>query len=768
MVYRVHQEAPLLYEAREIDHILDEFPIIGPHQLKHWEWIANYYMCPLGDVYRSAVPATLILESETILTLSENTDAELPALTDEEYLIYEALQRQPRLQMREIIQILNKKSVFGVIRQLLAKKIVEVSEQLNENYKPKLVRYAQLSARYNEGAGLQELLEQLKNADKQKALVLAYFQLANRGDLVTVKELLQQAEAGLAAFKALCDKAIFEEYYLREGRVRFTKQTTELPVLSDIQQAALDNIRQQFNNKEICLLFGVTSSGKTEIYIRLIAEAIAKGQQVLYLLPEIALTTQLVGRLVKYFGDKVTVFHSRYSNNERTEAWENVLQNKSNARIIIGARSALFLPFANLGLIVVDEEHEATFKQHDPAPRYHARDAATVLGKLWNAKILLGSATPSVETFYNVSQEKYGLVKLTERFRNILMPEIVVVDLKKKYERKQMAGHFSDTLSDAIRKTLVDKGQIILFQNRRGYAKMVECETCGHVPQCSHCDVSLTYHLTRNLLRCHYCGYAIAKPVRCHACGSAALNTKGFGTEQVQEELTMLFPQARVGRMDQDTTRGKSAFETLLYDFRRGDIDILVGTQMLAKGLDFENVRLVGIMNADNILFQPDFRAFERGYQLMAQVAGRSGRAGAQGTVIIQTFQPSHPVITQVAQNDYDGMYLDQIHEREQYRYPPFYRIIRLTLRHREFDKTRDSAVWLHSMLAQTLPMPVLGPEEPLISRIRNEYLRSIMIKIPGNLSLEGTKKTIRRTLDSFHAIPQFRSVKVTVNVDPY
>jgi primosomal protein N' (replication factor Y) len=538
--------------------------------------------------------------------------------------------------------------------------------------------------------------------------------------------------------------------------------------LSPAQQNAFDEIKNNFTQKEVCLLHGVTSSGKTEIYIKLIEEYIATGKQVLYLLPEIALTTQLVGRLRAYFGNKVAVFHSKYNNNERVEVWNQVLGHSPKAQVVIGARSALFLPFHNLGFIIVDEEHEQTFKQVDPAPRYHARDAAIVLSHSHKAKVLLGSATPSIETYFNAQSEKYGLIELSTRFGNVRMPDIELVDLKDKYFRKKMTGHFSDTLIDEITTALSLGEQVILFQNRRGYSPIIECITCGHVPQCQQCDVSLTFHKHKNQLRCHYCGYTMAKPTHCHSCSSVDLTTKGFGTEQIEQELISIFPNAKTGRMDQDTTRGKFGFEKIIDSFKNREIDILVGTQMLAKGLDFDNVSLVGIMNADNMLYHPDFRAFERSFQMMTQVAGRSGRSEKQGKVVIQTYNPNHNTIQQVTNNDYIGMYKEQLYDRKIYKYPPYFRIIKLTLKQRDFDKLKEGAMWLYQVMSQNLNMPVLGPEEPGISRIRNEYIRTIMIKIPQNTSIGGTKKTIQKILNSFEAVAAYRAIKVTINVDFY
>jgi len=614
------------------------------------------------------------------------------------------------------------------------------------------------------------LLETLKSANKQKEIVLSYFQLsATEKKPITVKKLTESANSSSAVVKALIDKEIFEEYYLQEDRVNFKGKSSENQLkLSIAQQSAFEAIQQNLKQKEVCLLHGVTSSGKTEIYTKLIEEYIATGKQVLYLLPEIALTTQLVGRLREHFGNKVAVFHSKYSNNERVEVWNQVLENSEKAQIVIGARSALFLPFQDLGFIIVDEEHEQTYKQVDPAPRYHARDAAIVLANLQKAKVLLGSATPSMETYYNAKSGKYGFVEIFERYGNVLMPEIELVDLKDKYFRKKMVGHFSDVLIEEITNALALGEQVILFQNRRGYSPLLECVTCGHVPQCQQCDVSLTYHKHKNQLRCHYCGYSIAKPTNCHTCSSVDLTTKGFGTEQIQQELSELFPSHKIGRMDQDTTRGKFGFEKIIDSFKNREIDILVGTQMLGKGLDFDNVTLVGIMNADNMLYHPDFRAFERSFQMMTQVSGRSGRSEKQGKVIIQTYSPLHNTIQQVTKNDYVGMYNEQLYERQIYKYPPYFKLVKLTLKHRDFDKLKQGSMWLYQVMQQNLPMPVLGPEEPPISRIRNEYIRTIMVKIPMNISVGNTKKTIQKMLNSFEAVPSYRSIRVILNVDFY
>ncbi|WP_396169894.1 primosomal protein N', partial [Flavobacterium sp.] len=780
LVVEIHQNKPGLYEAKEIHQILDEKPIVTDVQITHWLWIASYYMCAIGDVYRSAMPSALLLESETIIAKRNDGFVDEIQLSDDEFLIYEALQTQASLKVQDIMNILNKKNVFPVIQKLIDKNILVLQEEMLESYTPKLVRYVRLHAKYETNEGLGALLEVLKNANKQKEIVLNYFQLSAsekaRGEAersgakpITVKKLIEASNSTSTIIKALIDKEIFEEYYVQVDRVNFSGKTTEEQLqLSEAQQKAFEEVNHSFTEKDVCLLHGVTSSGKTEIYIKLIELCIKEEKQSLYLLPEIALTTQLVSRLRDYFGNKVAVFHSKYNNNERVEVWQQVFAGSSKAQIVIGARSALFLPFSNLGLIIVDEEHEQTFKQVDPSPRYHARDAAIVLANSFKAKVVLGSATPSIETYFNAQSGKYGLVEIFKRYGNVKMPKIELVDLKDKYFRKQMSGHFSDTLIEGITNALSLGEQVILFQNRRGYSPIIECLTCGHVPQCPQCDVSLTYHKHKNQLRCHYCGYSMAKPTNCHSCTSVHLTTKGFGTEQIQQELIELFPNTKIGRMDQDTTRGKFGFEKIIDSFKNKEIDILVGTQMLAKGLDFENVSLVGILNADNMLYHPDFRAFERSFQMMTQVSGRSGRSEKQGNVIIQTYNPDHNTIQQVVQNNYIGMYKEQMYERQIYKYPPYFKLIKLTLKHRDFDKLKEGSIWLYQVMQQNLSIPVLGPEEPPISRIRNEYIRTIMVKIPTSQSLVGTKKTIQKILNSFDVVSQYRAIKVSVNVDFY
>ncbi|ELV7524810.1 primosomal protein N' [Flavobacterium psychrophilum] len=769
LVLELHHNAPTLYEAKEIHQIVDQKPIVTEVQLQHWQWIASYYMCTLGEVFRCALPSALQLESETIISAKKDFIINENELSDEEYLLVEALKQQSSLKISEVTSVLNKKKVLPIIQQLLAKNVITLQEEMIEEYKPKLVRYIRLFSQFNSNDKLEELLLVLKNAQKQKEILLSYFQLqATTKKPISVKGLTEFSGGTLAVIKALIDKEIFEEYYIQEDRVSFDDVNISQIVLSEPQNKALSAIETVFTSKEVCLLHGITASGKTEVYIKLVEKFLEQKKQCLYLLPEIALTTQLVSRLTKHFGNKVAVFHSKYSNNERVEVWNQVLNSSEKAQIVIGARSALFLPFQDLGFIIVDEEHEQTFKQTDPAPRYHARDAAIVLANFHKAKVLLGSATPSIETYFNTKNDKYGLVELHERFGNAVLPEIELVDLKDSYFRKKMTGHFSQNLIDDIAEALSNGEQVILFQNRRGYSPVIECMTCGHVPQCPQCDVSLTYHKFKNQLRCHYCGYSIAKPTNCHVCSSIDLTSKGFGTEQIELELASLFPTKNIKRMDQDTTRGKNAFEKLIGSFKNREIDILVGTQMLAKGLDFDNVSLVGILNADSMLYFPDFRAFERSFQMMTQVSGRAGRSDKKGKVIIQTYNTNHNTIQQVVQNDYLSMFNEQLYERKIYHYPPYFKLIKLTLKQKDFDKLKEGSMWLYQVLKQQFDIPVLGPEEPAINRIRNEYIRTILIKIPQEKSLGNTKKTIQRILNSFESVSQFRAIKVGVNVDFY
>tara|TARA_R110002050_G_scaffold74772_6_gene160376 strand:+ start:157214 stop:159622 length:2409 start_codon:yes stop_codon:yes gene_type:complete len=770
IVFSIHNDAPTAYESKDIHQILDENPIVNAKQLQLWQWIANYYMCTLGDVMRAALPSGFILESETVITRNNIKIIDESVLKDDEFLVYEALQHQSSLKIHDISNILDKKNVLPVIKRLIEKEAISVEEEVYEKYKPKLVRYVKLHSNFSSETALRKLLDDLSRAPKQKQVVMTLFSVsATTKKPVKVSDLSNESDASSSIIKTLIDKGIFEEYHIQIDRVQYSGEDNEdSKHLNAYQETALKEVKESFKTHNVSLLHGVTSSGKTEVYVKLIEDAMSQGKQVLYLLPEIALTTQLVTRLQNYFGEQVAVFHSKYSTHERVEVWNNVLDHSAKAKIVLGARSSIFLPFDNLGLIIVDEEHEQSFKQFDPAPRYHARDTAVVMAYMHEAKILLGSATPSLESYFNAKQNKYGFIELMHRFNDVLMPDVELVDIKDKQKKKLMKGHFSDRLILEMTETLQEGHQIILFQNRRGFSPIVECNTCGVSPQCPNCDVSLTYHQYRYQLRCHYCGYVEVMLKTCKACGSNEIDSKGFGTEQIEAEVKLLFPDHNVARMDLDTTRGKYGYEKIITALEQQEIDILVGTQMLTKGLDFRNVKLVGIMNADNMLNFPDFRAHERSFQLMLQVAGRAGRTEERGKVLIQTYNPYHNILQQVSTNNYVDMYNEQMNDRYNFKYPPIYKQIKITLKHKDYNRVETASIWFAKSLRQVFADFVLGPESPPVARIRNQFHKNILVKIPKNQSLSKTKEAIVKINNSFFSIKDFRSVKVIINVDNF
>lgn len=769
LVMEIHHIPPEAYEAKSIHQVLDDYAIVGEVQIQHWQWIAQYYMCTMGEVFRTAVPGALLLESETVVSKNMDYRGDEQDLKDDEFTVLEALEHRGALKVNEISSILEKKTILPVLNQLVRKKAIVLKEELVAQYKPKMLRYVRLASAYKDENKLEELLDSLSRAPKQIQAVLALFQWqAESNQPLLMKMLQQESRVSPGVISALLEKGILEEYSMQTDRVVYhgdggSKNSVSL---NEQQGQALNDIQKSLNNEKVTLLHGVTSSGKTELYVKLIEECLVNGRQVLYLLPEIALTAQLIRRLQAYFGDKISVYHSRYNVQERVEVWYNVLAEKSKAQLIIGARSALFLPYSELGLVIIDEEHETSYKQYDPAPRYHARDTAIVLAKMHGAQVLLGSATPSIESYYNVQRGKYDYASLTRRYGDVLMPEIELVDLQQLARKKKLKGHFSERLIILVHETLEAGEQVILFQNRRGFAPIVECATCGHSPGCPNCDVSLTYHRHRNQLRCHYCGYHADLQPACAACGNQSLDTKGFGTQQVEDEAKALFPEAKIGRMDFDTTRGKHSHSKIINAFEQGDIDILVGTQMLTKGLDFRHVNLVGIMNADSLLNFPDFRAHERSYQMLTQVAGRAGRTEKRGKVVIQTYNPYHQILQQVTTGDYTAMFSEQLYEREQYHYPPHNRIIRITFKHKEYNKLNEAADWFTRSLRAKCGPWVLGPEYPPVPRIRNQYLKHVLIKIPGDTSLSKMKNSIKRIEKSFNAISQYKGVRVIYDVD--
>ena len=770
LVHKVHTNEPT-YETKDIEYILDETPIVTPEQITHWQWIADYYMCTLGEVIKSALPSAFLLESETIIEIAEK-DLNSNLFSDDEFQVYEALHYKTALKGSEVSKIIPKKKTLKVIKSLVEKGAARISERIFEKYVPKLVKFIRLAKDYQSQEGLQKALELLKG-EKQKKLIMAYFNHINREVLpLKVENLLEEAKVSNAVLKSVVEKGILEIYYLQKDRVSFAgSEILAKKTLNNIQNEALYQVQQQFQTKNTVLLQGVTASGKTEIYIELIDQYLKEGKQVLYLLPEIALTIHLINRLKKHFGKNLSVYHSKYNTNERVEVWNNVLNNCSKAQLVVGVRSSVYLPFKDLGLVVIDEEHDSSYRQFDPAPRLQARDSAIMLANLFKAKTLLGTATPSIESMHNVKVGKYGFVYLSKRYTNFLPPIIELIDIKDKQHRKRMNGHFSDILIEEMTNTLSQGKQVLLFQNRRGYAPIVQCMHCGTVPQCPHCDVSLTFHHSSNQLRCHYCGYAIPMPKTCIACGSVDLKTKGFGTEQISKELEILFPQVAIDRMDQDTTNGKYGYEKILAKFEQQETQILVGTQMISKGLDFENIGLVGVMNADALIHSPDYRAYERSFQLLLQVSGRAGRSAQRGKVLIQTYNPQHPVIQQVLQNDFKGMYQNQIEERQSFSYPPFVQMIKITMKHTNFNRTNEGAEWFANALKEAFAskkgIEILGPEFPLISRIRNEYLKDVLVKVkPSELSIHHTKEQIKRIETSFQSISNFRTIRVSYLID--
>jgi len=791
LIRNIHEIPPKQYAAKYIDAVLDEHPIVNAKQMELWEWMSQYYMCNIGDVMVAALPGGLRLASETriILNAEYKNQLETKELSEKEYAIIEALEVRNVLSLNDVSEIIDQKTVYPVIKVLIEKGIVLIQEELKEKFKPKIESFVRITEEADKEERLKEIFDSLeKKAPKQLDVLMSYINLSKRysGDRKEVKksEILKAVEGAEAAIRSMVKKNILQVYEREVGRLSAFENENKVSQLNENQQEVLDSIRTQFgwneadgkgetekSIKEVVLLHGVTSSGKTEIYVKLIEEAIAKGKQVLYLLPEIALTTQIINRLRKYFGDAVGVYHSKFNENERVEVWNKVLKHNSKEhdsefKLVIGARSALFLPFSDLGLVIVDEEHDTSFKQYDPAPRYNARDAAIYLSHIHKARTLLGSATPSIESYFNAQDGKYGFAEMTKRFGGVQMPEILVADVKEAMKRKEMKSHFSPLLLDTVTLALDKKEQVILFQNRRGFAPQLECNMCAWVPQCVNCDVSLTYHKVSNQLRCHYCGYAAKPPSQCNACGDTNMKMKGFGTEKIEEELSIFYPKARIARMDLDTTRSKFAHQHIIQDFEDGKIDILVGTQMVTKGLDFDNVSMVGILNSDSMLNFPDFRSFERSFQLMSQVSGRAGRKNKRGKVIIQSQNPDHSIIREVIANDYLSMYTNQLLDRKNFNYPPYYRLVELTLIHKDQNMVNAAAKYLADELKVHFGKRILGPEFPLVARVRNLYHKNIILKVERDASIVQAKKIVSELLINFKN-SDYKSVRVQIDVDP-
>ncbi|MCC7302374.1 MAG: primosomal protein N' [Bacteroidia bacterium] len=776
IIRRIHETPPSHYTAKYIETILDDHPVVHPVQLLFWEWVANYYIAHPGDVLNAALPSGLKLSSETKVVLFPEPATET-LLTDSEFLVAEALRSKGELSMQEIAAVTGSKSNYALIRSMREKKVICLVEEIKDRFKAKTESRVRFRDEFRNENRLGELLNNLeKKAPKQVDLLL---DMIRRSGISSAqeREVTRSELNDISALPALVKKGVLEVYEVEVGRFRPTRASDKEKTLSDKQCAAFEELSQSLLRQRVSLLHGVTSSGKTEIYTRFIRETLDAGKQVLYLIPEIAITTQLLERLLKYFGEAVGVYHSRFNENERVEIWNTVLHFTGKCApggpyapfsMIIGARSSLFLPWKDLGLIIIDEEHDASFKQQDPSPRYHARDAAIFMASLFDAKVILGSATPSIESYRNASEGKYGLVSLEERHGGTALPHIHVVDLKKEWKEKTMKGHFSPQLLEGIRLAVSNGEQVILFQNRRGFAPVLECQWCGWRPVCTQCDVSMVYHKTSHQLRCHYCGATSAMPASCHACGDTHLKLKGFGTEQIEEELNLYLPGLCISRMDLDTTRSRQAHFQLVKDFEDGKIQVLVGTQMITKGLDFEHVSLVGIMDADGLLGFPDFRAHERAFQLMEQVAGRAGRRLQRGNVIIQSRNPDHPVIRCVTKHDYLSMFREELSQRIQLGFPPETRLIEILLLHRDLATLEGASAAFAEMLREPLGKRVLGPEFPIIPRVRNYYRKKILIRIETGASVSEIKNRVRKIILRFREDPAYRPVQVQTDVDPY
>lgn len=769
IIHSFHQNKPELYKTKPIISILEEENLVLPEQIQLWEWIADYYMCSLGEVFKNAFPSALKLESDTFVKLIK--DKEIPQdekLSDEAYLIWEALHHRSLLSVDEAADIVELNSVIPVLKELMDLRLIELDEKLIEKYVPKIEYYIRTQISLQD-KNLPEILKSLEKAPKQREL---FFQLVTKQQQtskpILASQFLKEFGGSYATLRAMADKNIILFYEDETDRIKeFQDKTHDIHELSEVQQVAFDEITDQLRSHQSVLLHGVTSSGKTEIYIQLIERVLAQNKKVLYLLPEISLTTQLTQRLQKHFGNRLGVYHSKFNQNERVELWKKTLNN--DYEIWIGARSSLFLPIQDLGLIIVDEEHETSLKQNDSRPYFHARDVAMVLAKMNQAKVVLGSATPSMEMYLLAKQNKIGYVALNQRFGNVQPPQMEIVDLRRAYRKKEMIGDISLRLEDAIRTSFKNEKQVIIFQNRRGYAPVMECKNCGHTPYCPNCDVALTYHRLSHQLKCHYCGHSQAKPHKCYQCNSPDLETKGLGTEQIEENLQKIFPSHSIARMDVDSMRKKFAFEKLIKSFENREVDMLVGTQMVTKGLDFEHVNLVGIIRADSMLNFPDFRAHERAFQRIIQVAGRAGRRKQRGLVLIQAFAAEHQVLQFALQFKFDEMAKEILYERKEFLYPPYVRLIEITFRHKNQERCLKTANFYTESLRQYFDeKTLLGPEAPSIARMNNQYYYKTLIKITPDKSPKKVKNLLKEALNHLHQVPAFRSVRIDFDVDPY
>lgn len=771
LIYEFHTDSPENFEPKEVWALLDDSPIVGNHQLDFWNWLSTYYNCTLGEVFKAALPSGFKLESESVVTLVEDFEASQPLKKNEQQML-DLLASRGEMSVADLSKSMEQKNVLPIVKRLMDIGALALNEEVKEKYKPKTEMYVRMSPFYYDEEHLHQAFDSLGKARKQLELLMYYLQYSQfltKDNVLEIskKDLLERSGSTPAILSALLEKGYLEVYSKEKGRLDTSSgRVQEMHPLSEEQKRAYREIMVLFRQKQTVLLHGVTSSGKTEIYIHLIEEVLKLGKQVLFLLPEIALTTQITNRLKRVFGSQLGVYHSKYSDAERVEVWNNLLNDKG-IKVVLGVRSSVFLPFKNLGLVIVDEEHEATYKQNDPAPRYHARNSAIVLATMHGAKVLLGSATPSIESYYNAQTGKYGLVELFQRHAGISMPEILVDDVKEAKRKKQMKSIFGPLLVDQVNKALQRKEQVILFQNRRGFSPYVECKDCACVPKCKNCDVSLTYHKSLNVLTCHYCGYSIPMPEVCPACGNPSLGTVGYGTEKIEEEVQQQFPGVRVARLDLDVARSRKSYEKIISDFERGEIDILVGTQIVSKGLDFERVRVVGILNADMLLNYPDFRAYERAYQLMAQVSGRAGRKNNQGIVVLQTNEPTHQVISQVKANAYKEMFDSQMEERRLFRYPPFTRLTYIYVKGRDFATVKRAADYFSVCLRSVFADRVYGPDQPVVGRVQNQFIFKVMLKVELAVKPDQVRELLKKVSDHLLSQPEYKSIVLYSDVDP-
>ena len=765
IVANKHTHSPDSYIPKDIEFIIDEECSINDNQLKFFNWISKYYMCPLGQVLKVALPSLLLLKSESEIILT--TKIKDFDLSHNAELIYQNLILNKKITYSEVISILNRKNINKTINELLDNSLITLKEEIYDYFKPKKILKIYLNRNYINNQDKKTIINSLKNKKSQIKVIKALF--LNAENSIPIKELIKKTNVSRGTINALIKSKIIEKKFENIDRVQFnTVKKIKTAQLSKEQEQAFNEIVTNFNNKSVSLLHGVTSSGKTEIYVKLIEENLKKKNQILFLVPEIALTTQLISRLKKYFGDTLSVYHSKYSLEQRTEIWKKVIRNDKKARIILGARSSIFLPYNNLKLIIVDEEHENAYKQFNPSPRYHARDSAIYLATIHKAKILLGSATPSLESYYNALTNKYGLIKLRKRYGNISMPKIIIKDLKESIVKKTLNGNFSTQILNNIKETFQNNEQVILFQNRRGHSPYIECNSCGYVYQCINCDVSLTYHQSTNELKCHHCGFSQKNNTKCKKCSNQTILKKGLGTQQVEEEIKIIFPNVKVKRMDHDSTRRKNSFQEIIDSFEKNNFQILIGTQMLTKGLDFRNVALVGVVNADSLIYFPDFRSQEKCFQLLLQVSGRAGRTKKQGKVIIQTYNPNHNLFNKIVKHDYLGMFNEQLNQRFLFNYPPYTRLIKIILKHKNLEKLEKASNWLSEALKNHFKDQLIGPESPIIPRIKNKFIKNILIKIPVSKNLTKSKKLLEKSFKSFKMISLFRNIDILIDVDPY